>query len=280
MTKLHVAVLAAGKGTRMKSSLAKVVHRANGVPLIEHVLRAVDPLSPASTVVIVGHQTEQVRSCLAGRGQVRFAIQSPQLGTGHALLQAEPALHGQEGAVLLLSGDVPLLRTATLEVLVSRHLSTQAAATVLTASVADPSGYGRVVRRGGAITSIVEHKDASAEERTIREINSGIYVFDLAVLFPALKEIGSSNAQGEYYLPDLVRIFRDRGRHVEAVVLDAAEEILGVNSRKELADVSRVLRDRKNDELMAAGVTIIDPASTWVEPDVTIGADTILHPNV
>jgi bifunctional UDP-N-acetylglucosamine pyrophosphorylase/glucosamine-1-phosphate N-acetyltransferase len=280
MTKLHVAVLAAGKGTRMKSSLAKVVHRANGVPLIEHVLRAVDPLSPASTVVIVGHQTEQVRSCLAGRGQVRFAIQSPQLGTGHALLQAEPALHGQEGAVLLLSGDVPLLRTATLEVLVSRHLSTQAAATVLTASVADPSGYGRVVRRGGAITSIVEHKDASAEERTIREINSGIYVFDLAVLFPALKEIGSSNAQGEYYLPDLVRIFRDRGRHVEAVVLDAAEEILGVNSRKELADASRVLRDRKNDELMAAGVTIIDPASTWVEPDVTIGADTILHPNV
>jgi bifunctional UDP-N-acetylglucosamine pyrophosphorylase / glucosamine-1-phosphate N-acetyltransferase len=280
MTDLHVLVLAAGKGTRMKSGLAKVVHRVAGLPLIEHVLRAVDPLQPASEVVVIGHKPEQIGAALKHRSSVEFVVQKSQLGTGHAMLQAEPLLSDRPGAVLLVYGDVPLVRTKTLEGLIEQHHRRKAAATVLTANVDDPSGYGRIVRSNGEIVAIVEHKDASPEERAIREINSGIYVFELRLVFPALREIGSSNAQGEYYLPDLVRLFRGRGLRVDTLVLDAAEEILGVNSRKELADVGQILRERKNDALMTAGVTIVDPASTWVDPDVVVGPDTVLHPNV
>jgi len=278
---LHVVVLAAGKGIRMRSALAKVLHQAAGRPLIEHVLRTVDPLCPASVVVVIGHQTELVRSHFTLRVNIRYAVQEPQLGTGHALLQAEPLLRGRTGVLLLLSGDVPLLRAATLETLVQRHLERQAAATVLTATLDCPDGYGRIVRTPDeAISAIIEHKDASTEERTIREINSGIYAFDLPPLFPALREIGLSNAQREYYLPDLVRIYRDARLRVETVALEDPREILGVNSRKELAEVSAILRDRKNDELMAAGVTIMDPATTWIQPDVVVGPDTVLHPGV
>ena len=162
-------------------------------------------------VIVVGHQAEAVQSAMTGRRNVHFALQEPQLGTGHALLQAEQALAGATGTVVLLSGDVPLLTATTLQALVNRHVETGAAATVLTAMVDDPTGYGRIERRDGGISAIVEHKDASPEQRKIREINSGIYAFDLPPLFGALKQIGSANAQGEYYLPDLVRIYRDRG---------------------------------------------------------------------
>jgi bifunctional UDP-N-acetylglucosamine pyrophosphorylase/glucosamine-1-phosphate N-acetyltransferase len=217
---------------------------------------------------------------LAERPDVAFAVQEPQLGTGHALLQAEPFLENQHGTVLLLSGDVPLLRTDTLLAVLERHRSREAAATVLTARINQPDGYGRIVRTDGAISAIVEHKDASPEVRAIDEINSGIYTFDLDLLFPAIRQIGAENAQGEYYLPDLVRIFRANGKVVETVCLSDPREILGVNSRKELAQVAAVLRQRKNEELMAAGVTIEDPATTWVHPDVVVGADTILHPGV
>ena len=207
-------------------------------------------------------------------------MQEPQLGTGHALLQAEPFLRGKTGTVLLLSGDVPLLRAETVRALIEHHVSRRAAATVLTAAVERPEGYGRIVREDGAISAIVEHKDASAEVRAIAEINSGVYAFDLAPLFDALRQVGSANAQGEYYLPDLVRIYRGQGRTVETVRLSDPREILGVNSRKELAEVSAILRDRKNDELMASGVTIVDPATTWVQADVVVGPDTVLHPGV
>ena len=185
-----------------------------------------------------------------------------------------------KGTVLLLSGDVPLLRASTVQALVNHHRNRGAAATVLTATVERPDGYGRIVRRDGAISAIVEDKDASADERAIAEINSGVYAFDLPPLFDALREIGSGNAQGEYYLPDLVRIYRARGLSVETVSLADSREILGVNSRKELADVSAILRDRKNEELMASGVTIIDPATTWIEPEVVVGPDTVLHPGI
>ena len=272
--------MAAGKGTRMKSGVAKVLHQAAGFSLIEHVLRSVDPLKPASIVVIVGHMAEQVRLAMADRGNIGFALQEPQLGTGHAVLQSEPFLAGKTGSMLLLSGDVPLMRTGTLRALIDHHRAASAAATVLTADFEQPAGYGRIVRTDGAISAIVEHKDASPEERQIREINSGIYAFDLEPLFPALKQIGSANAQGEYYLPDLVRIFRGRGLPVETLQVQDSVEILGVNSRKELAETAATLRDRKNDELMAAGVTIIDPPSTWIQPDVVVGADTIIHPGV
>src|SRR5204863_5581387 len=209
--------------------------------LIEHVLGAAESISPASIAIVVGHQADQVKEALGKRLGLAFALQEPQLGTGHALLEAEPLLRDATGTLVLLSGDVPLLRAETLAALVRRHEKRQAAATVLTAVVPSPEGYGRIVRAEGQIAAIVEHKDASPLEREIQEINSGIYAFDIEPLFPALHQIGSSNAQGEYYLPDLVRIYRRTGLIVETVKLDDPREILGVNSRRELADVSAIL---------------------------------------
>jgi bifunctional UDP-N-acetylglucosamine pyrophosphorylase / glucosamine-1-phosphate N-acetyltransferase len=224
---------------------------------------------------------DAVRAGLAKRMGLTFALQEPQLGTGHALLQVEPHLRGATGTLVLLSGDVPLLRAATLATLVERHQKAAAAATVLTARVPQPQGYGRIVRDGrGMITAIVEDKDATDEERRITEINSGVYAFDLAPLFGALKRVGSSNAQGEYYLPDLVRIYRARGDRVETVVVDDARDVLGVNSRTELAEVTAIMKGERIEALMAAGVTIVDPASTWIGPDVVVGPDTVLHPGV
>lgn len=281
MTPLHLVVLAAGKGTRMKSGTAKVLHQAAGLPLIEHVLRTADQLRPVTTVVVLGHQADVVRTHLAAdRETLQCVVQEPQLGTGHALLQAEPVLQGARGTLLLLSGDVPLLKADTLRRLIARHQETGAAATVLTAVVDHAEGYGRVERHDGRIAAIVEHRDASDEQRRIREINSGIYAFDLDPLFDALRHVGSGNVQGEYYLPDLVRIYRGRGLVVEALRLEDPREVLGVNSRKELADVNAIMKQARNDELMAAGVTLVDPATAYIGPDVTIGPDTIIHPNV
>jgi bifunctional UDP-N-acetylglucosamine pyrophosphorylase / glucosamine-1-phosphate N-acetyltransferase len=280
MTPLHVVVLAAGKGTRMKSLQAKVLHKALGVSLLDRVLGTANSLTPESVVVVIGHQTELLTAALGQWPNAKAVVQEPQLGTAHALRQTESVLSGCRGCLVLLSGDVPLLRSSTVSEVIGRHLAGRAAATVLTAVVDQPDGYGRIVRTNGEISAIVEHRDTTPAERAIREINSGIYVFDLAPLFAGLKEISSGNVQGEYYLPDLVRIYRRDGLRVETVVLDDPREIMGVNSRKELADVTAILRDRKNDELMAAGVTIIDPATTWVESDVIIGPDTVLHPGV
>jgi bifunctional UDP-N-acetylglucosamine pyrophosphorylase/glucosamine-1-phosphate N-acetyltransferase len=264
----------------MKSALPKVLHRAAGLPLIDHVLRAARSLDPQSVVVVVGHEAEQLESALSERLGLSFAVQEPQLGTGHALLQTAPALRHARGTLVLLSGDAPLIGASTLATLVGTHVTQRAAATVLTAVVDRPDGYGRIVREDGRIAAIVEHKDASTTEREIGEINSGIYAFDIAPLFGALGAIGSSNAQGEYYLPDLVRIYRSRGLTVETVTVADAREILGVNSRKELAEVATILRTTKLEALMASGVTIIDPATTFIEPDVEIGVDTIIHPGV
>jgi bifunctional UDP-N-acetylglucosamine pyrophosphorylase/glucosamine-1-phosphate N-acetyltransferase len=281
MSDTHVAILAAGKGTRMKSAQPKVLHPVAGLPLIEHVLRTADSLNPTSVTVIVGHMADAVKAGLTKRMGLRFALQEPQLGTGHAVLQVEPMLRGRSGTLVLLSGDVPLLRPTTVRALVDRHQTSGAAATVLTARVPEPRGYGRIVRdERGAITAIVEEKDATDEERTIDEINSGIYAFELAPLFDALKSIGASNAQNEYYLPDLVRIYHARGARVETLVLDDAREVLGINSRKELAEVTAIMNRNRAEELMAAGVTIVDPASTWIGPDVVVGTETVLHPNV
>ena len=281
MRPLHIIILAAGKGTRMRSERAKVLHRLAGRPLVDHVLDAASAVNPASVSVVVGHQAESVRSALAGR-PCRFVLQEPQAGTGHALLQAEPVLGGETGDVLLLSGDVPLLRGGTIRTLVAAHRKAGAAATVLTAEIAEPAGYGRIVREGpdGRIDRIVEDKDASAAERRIREINSGIYVFDLGPLFASLRQIGSSNAQGEYYLPDLVALYRRQGLTVETMTLPNADEIRGVNSRSELAALSRDARLRKCEELMAAGVTIEDPATAYIDSTVEVEADTTIHPNV
>jgi bifunctional UDP-N-acetylglucosamine pyrophosphorylase/glucosamine-1-phosphate N-acetyltransferase len=280
MADLHVIILAAGKGTRMKSALPKVLHRVGGLSMIDHVIASANALHPLSITVVVGHQGESLKKALSSHGGMTFVVQEPQLGTAHALLTTEPALHRASGTVVVLSGDVPLLSPNTLKTLVDRHQSTRAAATVITAVVDDPGGYGRIVRSGEKIARIVEDRDATEEERAVREINSGIYAFAMDGLFDALRRIAAENAQREYYLPDLIALYRAEGRGVETVTVSNADEIRGINSRAELAAVSRIVRQKKNTELMAAGVTIEDPATTYVDPGVTIGADTVLHPGV
>jgi len=278
---LHVVILAAGKGTRMKSSLPKVLHRLAGRPLIEHVLRTVDPLGAVSTVLVVGHGADEVKAALGGRTDLEFVVQAPQLGTGHALLQTEPVLVGKAGTVLLVYADVPLLETGTLRRLVEGHQAARSAATVLTAMLDDPYGYGRIVRdEAGQVLRIVEERDASAPERAIREVNSGIYAFALGPLFAGLHGLATDNAQGEYYLTDLVAAYRRRTLKVETMVLDSADELRGVNSRVDLSDLGRILRARKNRAVQLAGVSLEDPDATYIEEDVTIGADTVIGPGV
>jgi bifunctional UDP-N-acetylglucosamine pyrophosphorylase/glucosamine-1-phosphate N-acetyltransferase len=264
----------------MKSQLPKVLHTIEGLPMVERVLRTAAVVNPASITLIVGHKAEAVRARLAGWPDLQFAVQEPQLGTAHALQQAEQVLGGKQGTVILLSGDVPLLRPTTLGQLIETHRAAGAAATVVTALVDRPYGYGRIVRSNGRIARIVEERDASPSERKINEINSGIYAFDLAPLFDALRGIASQNAQGEFYLTDLIAIYRRRKLPVETLLIENAQEIRGINSRTELAEVSRLVRQLKNEELMAAGVTLIDPDTTYIGPDVQIGADTVIHPGV
>jgi bifunctional UDP-N-acetylglucosamine pyrophosphorylase/glucosamine-1-phosphate N-acetyltransferase len=280
MNDLHMVVLAAGKGTRLRSAQPKVLHRVAGAPMIAHVLAGARALRPDSITVVVGHQSDAVTAALAEWQDLTFVVQEPQLGTGHALLTAANALVGAKGTLVLLSGDVPLLSPKTLQELVDHHRSTGAAATVLTAIVPAPYGYGRIVRSGEQIARIVEERDATPADREIREINSGIYALALDGLFEAVRSIGSENAQREYYLPDLVAIYRQLGRRVETVTVANVDEIRGINSRGELAEVSRIVRQQKNNELMAAGVTIEDPATTYIDGSVSVGSDTILHPGV
>jgi bifunctional UDP-N-acetylglucosamine pyrophosphorylase/glucosamine-1-phosphate N-acetyltransferase len=279
---VHIVILAAGQGTRMKSARPKVLHRAAGLPMIEHVLATASELQPRSTTVVVGHQADGLRASL-GDGlhkNLTFVVQEPQLGTGHALMTAESALSNATGTLVLLYADVPALPATTVKALVDHHVECSAAATVLTAIVDNPTGYGRIVRSGEQIARIVEERDATSAERAIREINSGIYAFALDGLFATLRTLAPDNAQREYYLTDLVSILRDRGKRVETVIVSNPDDIRGVNSRSDLAAVSRVMRERKVAELMAAGVTIEDPATAYIDRDVTIGADTIVRPGV
>ena len=280
MSDLHVVILAAGKGTRMKSARPKVLHHVAGRPMVDYALAASQSLSPRTTTMVVGHMKELLRQGLDRYPHLSFVTQEPQLGTGHALLQTASALERATGFVLLLSGDVPLLKGHTLATLIRKHTESKVAATVLTALVDHPYGYGRIVRVKGRISRIVEERDASPAQRKIREINSGVYVFSLAPLFDSLRGLATSNAQGEYYLTDLISTYRRRRLGVETVIVDDPNEIRGINSRSELAEASRIVRQKKNEELMAAGVTIEDPATTYVDDDVVVGADTVIHPGV
>lgn len=275
---MHVVILAAGQGTRMKSSLPKVLHPIGGRAMVKHVLKATDPIHPTTVTLIVGHRGDLVREHLASAPTLQYAVQEPQLGTAHAVLQTEPLLAGRPGVLILLSGDVPLLSATTIQKLLDVHRAGGAAATVLTAVVDRPYGYGRIVRTRGRIARIVEERDASPHVRQIHEINSGIYAFDLEPLFESLRGIASQNAQAEYYLTDLIAIYRRRKLRVETLVVDDQNEIRGINSRTELAEVSTIVRQKKNEELMAVGVTIVDPATTYIDLDVEIGADTVIHP--
>lgn len=283
MTPLHIVILAAGKGTRMKSELPKVLHHVGGEPMIGHVLKTGAAFDPASTTVVVGHMAEKMRAVLdTWPGlKVQTVVQEPQLGTAHALLQAEPVLRDATGTVVLLYGDVPLLERETLRRLIDHHRSTGAALTALSASVDRPKGYGRIVRdAAGSFLRIVEERDATDEERAIKEINAGVYAFELDGLFDSLRLIATGNSQAEYYLPDLVAIYRKQGRRVEAHEITGDPlQLLGVNSREELARMNAILRDKRNQAIMASGVTLIDPATTWIGADVVIGQDTVVHPN-
>ena len=264
----------------MKSALPKVLHRVAGIPMIQYVLKTADALRPRTTSVVLGYQGEALKSALSSQSNLIFVVQEPQLGTAHALLTAEPALATAKGMLVLLSGDVPLLSAKTLKMLVDHHLSSAARATVVTAIIDEPTGYGRIIRVGRQIARIAEERDATPAEREVREINAGIYAFSIEGLFDTLRQIATKNAQGEYYLPDLVAIYAQRGQPVETLTVPDADEIRGINSRAELEAVSRILRTQKNDELMAAGVTIEDTATTYVEQTVQVGPDTIIHPGV
>jgi bifunctional UDP-N-acetylglucosamine pyrophosphorylase/glucosamine-1-phosphate N-acetyltransferase len=280
---VHIVILAAGKGTRMHSALPKVLHRAGGLSLIEHVLRTADALQPRSTTVVVGHQADALREALLRHSKLKLVVQEPQLGTGHAVLQVESALRHASGTLVVLSGDVPLLTTSTLKDLVQHHVTSGSSMTVLTMVIENPSGYGRIVRGGESgdqLASIVEERDTSPQQRLIREVNSGIYAFALDGLFEAIRRIGTENAQGEYYLPEAVSVLRKAGRRVEAIPTPNSDEVRGINTRAELAAVNRIMRDEKNAALMASGVTLEDPATAYIDRDVTIGPDTIIHPGV
>jgi bifunctional UDP-N-acetylglucosamine pyrophosphorylase/glucosamine-1-phosphate N-acetyltransferase len=270
-------ILAAGKSTRMKSRYAKVLHRAGGRTLIEHVLRAARALSPSISVV-VGHGADQVKAAVS---EVAFVDQTEQLGTGHAVLAARQQFSGYDGDLLIMPGDVPLISPATLEAFVQFHQQVGFRASVLTADIQNPRGYGRIVRRNDKeIESIVEHRDATAEILKIREINSGIYIFSAPALFEALAKIKNNNAQREYYLTDVIGILAGQKQKAGAFKVESAEEILGINTRLELAGVDRVLRRRKCESLMAEGVTIIAPETVYVDDAVEVGTDCIIYPSV
>jgi len=275
-----VVVLAAGEGTRMKSSIPKVLHEIGGRSLIGHAVQAAAALEPEHLVVVVGHGRDRVTDHLAEIApQVTTAVQDQQLGTGHAVSCALATLPPLDGVVVVTYGDVPLLAGQTLAELVARHRADGNAATVLTARVTDPTGYGRIVRdSSGGVLGIVEHKDADDSQRGIREINSGIYAFDAAVLRAGLAGLTTHNAQGELYLTDVVGSARTSGGRVGAFETTDAWQTEGVNDRVQLAAMRRELNTRSLQRWMREGVTVVDPATTWVDVTVSLGRDVVLHP--
>jgi bifunctional UDP-N-acetylglucosamine pyrophosphorylase/glucosamine-1-phosphate N-acetyltransferase len=279
---LEVIILAAGLGTRMKSATIKILHRAAGRPIIDYVLDLAADVSPNPPVMIVGYQREAVQEAVGSRA--RFAVQEQQHGTGHAVLQAASILEAtgvDRKRVLILSGDVPLTRAETLRRLLDEHERSGNALTLLSMKLDDPAMYGRIVRDAdGAVVRIVEAKDASDDEKKIGEVNAGIYVFEGAHLFDNLRNLSPDNAQKEYYLTDLLKVVRDAGHRVGAVVVDDPVEALGVNSRGELAQVENEIQRRVVTKLMSEGVTFRNPSTVVIDSTVTIGADTVVYPFV
>ncbi len=281
--KNHTAiVLAAGKGTRMKSDMPKVLHEVAGEPMILHVIRLLKVLGMGRILVVVGHGSAEVRARLAGY-DITFVEQTEQLGTGHAVLSAMKALKGCKGDVLILSGDVPLLSAPTVKGLfkIFNKEGPARALAFISAFIEDPTGYGRVIRDdNGAILRIAEQKDANTAEKAVKEINTGCYLADARFLAKNIEKIGSSNAQAEYYLPDLIPLALKAGSKVSALTLADPEEVMGINNRVELAAAGALMRKRILTALMRSGVTIIDPLRTVISADVKIGRDTIIHPSV
>ena len=279
MHELGIILLAAGHGTRMKSDLPKVLHSLGGKALFLHALDTAQRLGPERVAVVVGHGADAVRRAYKGNG-VAWAIQDKQLGTGHAVLCAQEAFNGFAGEIVILSGDVPLIQENTLRAMIERHRRRNAAATLLTAVLEDPKGYGRILRDAQSnLTGIVEEKDASEAQRKIREVNAGVYVASAQFLFAALSGVKNNNKQGEHYLPDIVAVGLDQGLTIETVTAEDPREMMGVNSREELAFMEKNLRQSINKKWLLAGVTLKDPETTYIDEGVTIGKDTVIGPN-
>src|SRR5688500_8521111 len=281
---LNVLIMAAGLGTRMKSRRAKVLHELGGAPLIAHVVRAAEALDPRSIIVIVGHQAEEVeQAVLAEVGRLAsFVIQAKQRGTGDAVESARSALEGSDSLVLVLSGDVPMIKDETLKNLIDYHHSAGAACTILSVRLEVPTHYGRIIRdENDAFRKIVEERDTNEEERQVKEINSGIYCFEAKDLFQALRRVEPANDQGEYYLTDVPGIILSSGGTVSVYLHADSREVYGVNTRAELAEFENLLRRSAIRRLMTEdGVTFIDPSHAYVSPHAQIGRDSIIHPNV
>lgn len=278
MKNRFVVVLAAGQGTRMKSKLYKVMHPVMGRPMVGHVVNAALDADATQVITITGFGADLVKDYLGDKSQ--YVYQEEQLGTAHAVDQAKDLLEGKEGTTLVLSGDTPLLQAETLKQLMNHHEKENAKATILTALADDPYGYGRVIRaEDGLVNNVVEEKDASEEEKAVQEINTGTYCFDNKELFEALKKVDNNNAQGEYYLPDVLEILKANNEKVGAYQLDNMDEALGVNNRVALSEASSLMRKRINEQHMINGVTLIDPESTYIEADVQIGQDTVIEPS-
>lgn len=275
----YAIILAAGKGTRMKSKLYKVLHPVSGQPMVEHIINRVSETNPDQIITIVGHGAEQVKAQLGERSE--YALQAEQLGTGHAVLQAASFLQGKEGTTLVISGDTPLLTTETLNNLFEYHQGKNASATILTAQAEDPTGYGRIIRDHiGIVEKIVEQKDTTPEEALVQEINTGTYCFDNQALFEALNKVGTDNAQGEYYLTDIIEILKDAGKTVAAYKTEDFDESMGVNDRIALAKANELMRQRINKMHMVNGVSFVDPATTYIDAGVEIGSDTVIEAGV
>jgi bifunctional UDP-N-acetylglucosamine pyrophosphorylase / glucosamine-1-phosphate N-acetyltransferase len=276
---LAIVILAAGKGTRLKSSFAKVLHRAGGRSLVEHVVRSCEPLKARETIVVVGYQAEQVAALVEPLGAVTV-LQQPQHGTGHAMQVAKRAL-GRAKFAIVLAGDAPLVRTETLKALVAAHHKGNAAATILTAVLADPTGYGRILRKSETtVSAIVEESHLTDEQHEINEINSAIYCFTLEKLWPALAQVKPNSKNRELYLTDAIAVLTSKGETVLANIAADSREVLGCNTRADLAEVDRVFRERKRNDLMDAGVTILLPETVLIDPDVTAGEDNVIEPGV
>lgn len=279
MTKRFAVVLAAGQGTRMKSKLYKVMHPVMGKPMVGHVVDQALKAEIDNIVTVTGVGAETVQDYLGDKS--KYVLQEEQLGTAHAVQQAEPILGNEEGTTVVICGDTPLLTKETLEGLMSHHEKAGAKATVLTAHADDPFGYGRVIRlEDGSVSKIVEQKDASEEEQAVQEINTGTYCFDNKALFEALKKVDNDNVQGEFYLPDVMEILKNQEELITGYQLTVKEEALGVNDRVALAEANRLMKMRINEQHMRNGVTMVDPNQTYIESDVTIGQDTLIEPGV
>jgi len=277
---LYLIILAAGKGTRMKSNKAKVLHEVFYAPMLHHVLQATTSLQASKTIVVVGHQQETVEKSLSDFS-VQLAVQEEQLGTGHAVLCAEPAIDQMDGCVMILCGDTPLIRPESLRDMIAQHCSQNSTLTVMTTLLNNPTHYGRIIAgESDTVLSIVEEKDANPEQKKIQEINAGIYCIDTQFLFSHLKNIGTDNSQGEVYLTDIVTQAVSEKLPVHKFVNPASQDVLGVNSRLELSQAHHELQLRRNRSLMAEGVTMISPETIQVSPDSTVNKDVSLHPGV